>query len=142
MKTIKPDIPLLQNKRDLIAPCGMNCSICSGYMREKNKCSGCRSVDGYKPNYCQQCIIFNCDTINTNKSGFCYECEKYPCRRLRQLDKRYTTRYNMSMLENLKNIKDIGLDNFVRSEEERWKCDNCGGTICVHIGECLECKKN
>ncbi len=26
----------------LIAPCGMNCGTCLGYLREKNKCVGCR----------------------------------------------------------------------------------------------------
>ena len=30
---------------DLIAPCGMNCNICMAYLREKNKCPGCREID-------------------------------------------------------------------------------------------------
>ena len=29
----------------LIAPCGMNCRLCLGQIREKNTCPGCRSVD-------------------------------------------------------------------------------------------------
>ena len=29
-------------KTRLIAPCGMNCAVCLGYLREKNKCPGCQ----------------------------------------------------------------------------------------------------
>ena len=32
-------------KTSHIAPCGMNCSICRGYLRKKNKCLGCREID-------------------------------------------------------------------------------------------------
>ena len=126
---------------DLIAPCGMNCGICLGYLREKNKCSGCRDTDGYKPNYCHSCKIYNCEILKNTKSGFCYECKDMPCQRLKQLDKRYRTKYHMSMLENLEYIKNNGLKEFIQSEAERWKCDNCGGTKCVHRGICLECSK-
>jgi hypothetical protein len=34
------------NKRkELVAPCGMNCGICIAYLREKNKCPSCRGDD-------------------------------------------------------------------------------------------------
>ena len=124
----------------IIAPCGMNCGICLGYLREKKRCPGCRAIDPASISDSRtSCIIKNCETIRTNQSGFCYECQKYPCRRLKQLDKRYRTRYAMSMLENLENIKGTGLDAFLESERERWRCRNCGGVICVHRGYCWEC---
>ncbi len=34
-----------QNNFSIIAPCGMNCSICMAYLRGKNKCPGCRGID-------------------------------------------------------------------------------------------------
>ena len=124
----------------IIAPCGMNCGICLGYLREKKRCPGCRAIDPASISDSRtSCIIKNCETIRTNQSGFCYECQKYPCRRLKQLDKRYRTRYAMSMLENLENIKETGLDAFLEREQERWRCRNCGGVICVHRGYCWEC---
>ncbi|MBC8006264.1 MAG: DUF3795 domain-containing protein, partial [Verrucomicrobia bacterium] len=73
----------------LIAPCGMNCGICLAYQRDKNTCSGCLGENSYKPPYCLHCIIKNCEILAQTSSGFCYECIKYPCKRLRQLDKRY-----------------------------------------------------
>jgi len=105
----------------------------------KNLSPGCRSFSADKSAYCRRCIIINCEVIKTNSSGFCYECEKFPCRRLKQLDKRYRTKYAMSMLENLTNIRELGLAAFVAGEKERWRCLKCGGTICVHRGYCYNC---
>ena len=123
----------------LIAPCGMNCGVCLAYLREKRKCPGCHGEDTNKPVTRKKCVIKNCEMIQRSKSKFCFECENYPCKRLKQLDKRYRTKYNMSMIENLENIKKIGLSAFVENEKERWHCTTCGGVICVHRGYCLLC---
>lgn len=125
----------------LIAPCGMNCGICLAYQRSLNTCGGCLSDNRNKPAYCLRCIIKNCELLAQTSSGFCYECEKYPCKRLRQLDKRYRTKYHMSMIENLETIKTLGLQAFVDQENERWRCIRCGGTLCVHRNYCLTCQK-
>jgi len=127
-------------QKTLIAPCGMNCGICLGYLRDKNVCKGCRIPDESISKSRSKCIINNCELLNKTDSKFCYDCEKYPCKRLKQLDKRYRTKYHMSMLENLEYIKSNGLESFVLKEKERWKCPTCGGTICVHRGFCLTCK--
>ena len=34
-----------------IAPCGMNCALCSGFQREKKPCLGCNADDENKPTY-------------------------------------------------------------------------------------------
>ncbi len=128
------------DKISLIAPCGMNCGICLGYLRDKNRCDGCNAIDGNLPNYCSKCIIRNCENITANGLKLCYACGKFPCARLRQLDKRYRTNYGMSMLENLIQIRDYGMDRFLENEKERWKCKSCGATICVHRSCCLRCK--
>jgi hypothetical protein len=56
------------------------------------------------------------------------------------LDKRYRTKYGMSMIENLNNIENLGIRQFVRNEIERWRCPECGGMICVHKPACIYCK--
>lgn len=124
----------------LIAPCGMNCGICLGYLRSKNKCPGCRELDEAKPGYCRKCIIVNCNILKNKGMRFCSnKCEEYPCKRLKNLDKRYRTKYGMSMLENLENIREFGIRKFVKDEQERWKCKKCGKTLCVHRDKCLNC---
>ena len=126
-------------KEELIAPCGMNCGICLAYLRKERSCPGCHGDDSSKSASRIKCVIRNCEAVKTSESGFCFECAKYPCRRLRQLDKRYRTKYAMSMIENLESIKKIGLIAFVEKEKERWRCLKCGGTICVHRGYCYDC---
>jgi hypothetical protein len=130
------------NKSTLIAPCGMNCALCLGYQREKNHCNGCRNEENvkYKTKGCANCIIKNCDLLKSTSSGFCYECDKFPCKRLKDLDKRYRTKYSMSMLENLEDIKKEGLEEFVKQQNIKWKCSGCNRLICVHRGFCLSCE--
>jgi hypothetical protein len=123
----------------LIAPCGMNCGICLAYLREKNRCDGCRIKPAVNFKSIDRCIIRNCIYLKETTSGFCYDCVKFPCQRLKQLDKRYRTKYGMSMINNLESIKNMGLERFTESEVERWACSNCGATICVHRENCLTC---
>jgi hypothetical protein len=125
----------------LIAPCGMNCGLCIGHLREKKPCAGCFKLDdANKPNVCRSCIIVNCDLLAGTESGFCFDCEKYPCTRLKNLDKRYRTNYGMSMIENLAYIKDHGLEEFLKNEQDKWKCKVCGAGLSVHRDFCLNCK--
>ena len=123
----------------LIAPCGMNCGVCAAFLRKEKHCPGCRGDDSTKMVSCLRCIIKNCETIKQSESGFCFECAQYPCRRLKDLDKRYRTKYSMSMIENLENIRSTGLKAFSEKEHKRWLCAVCGGVICVHKHCCYSC---
>jgi hypothetical protein len=131
----------LSMKSSLIAPCGMNCGICMAYLREKKKCPGCRVFDKDEPVSIARCRIKNCANFKNSKLKFCFECEEFPCKNIKHLDKRYRTKYNMSMIENLDNIKKFGIREFVKNEKIRWACSRCGGTICVHRGYCYNCGK-
>lgn len=127
--------------KGLIAPCGMNCGLCIGHLREKKPCGGCfKKDDENKPIHCRSCIIVNCESLDKTDSGFCYDCEQYPCTRLKRLEKRYRTSYGMSMIENLAFIQNQGLENFLRNEEIRWTCTECGSGLCVHRDFCLNCE--
>jgi len=131
-------------KIELIAPCGMNCGICSSYLaltydiKQKNiripYCSGCRIRN-------KQCSFIKkrCDKLLNNKIKYCFECEDFPCKRLQDLDKRYRTYFKMSMIENLQNIKKQGIEKFLRQQKKKWTCQKCGKTICCHNGICFNC---
>lgn len=123
----------------LIAPCGMNCGACMAYLRPKNPCGGCLGLEDHKPEYCRKCIVVTCGIRKTLNSGFCYECEKFPCRRIKQLDKRYHSKYHMSMIENLEMIKNQGLSAFLENENSRWLCPECGAPVSVHRDNCFQC---
>ena len=123
----------------LIAPCGMNCGLCIGHLRERNRCPGCHGDDADKPKHCVVCRIRNCDGLGDEEQGFCFACATFPCARLRRLDKRYRTKYGMSMIENLESIRRFGLAEFVAREKERWACPECGSELCVHRDSCMAC---
>jgi hypothetical protein len=125
---------------EMIAPCGMNCGICIGHIREKRKCPGCREIDAYQSGYGRECYIRSCQILENKNWIYCSDkCEKYPCLRLKNLDKRYRTKYGMSMIENLGNIKTLGIEKFIETEQTRWKCRGCGELLCVHRISCLKC---
>jgi hypothetical protein len=123
----------------MIAPCGMNCGTCLGYLREKNRCPGCRVFSMDKAVSIQRCIIPRCEYLAKTESGFCFECGKFPCRRLKQLDLRYRTKYRTSFIENLLMIKEKGIETFLAFESQRRTCPNCGSALCVHRSFCLKC---
>jgi hypothetical protein len=123
----------------LIAPCGMNCGTCIAYLREKNRCPGCRVYSSDKAISIQRCIIPKCIHLDKTTSKFCYDCEKYPCKRLKQLDKRYRTKYKTSFIENLMIIKEKGIDTFLVFESKRRTCPKCGSGLSIHLANCLIC---
>jgi hypothetical protein len=124
----------------LIAPCGMNCALCRAFMRRRNPCPGCRGEDEGKP---KTRIVCRLKTCAERRPGgrFCGDCASFPCERLRNLDKRYRLKYGMSMIENLRNLRSIGLAAFIEQEQRRWACPGCGATLCVHEPACLNCQR-
>ncbi|WP_319580763.1 hypothetical protein [uncultured Methanospirillum sp.] len=63
-----------------------------------------------------------------------------PCKKLKHLDTRYRTRYAMSMIDNLNEIKEKGIDSFLASQTAKYTCPTCNGLICVHKARCLTCE--
>ena len=127
--------------RELIAPCGMNCGVCVARLRDKKPCVGCWGDDKNKSKSCVGCIIKGCEHLAQTKSKFCYECDKYPCTRLKNLDKRYRTGYKTSLMANLEYIRDNSIAQFLKVESEKWTCPSCGAILCVHRTFCLKCKQ-
>jgi hypothetical protein len=129
----------------LIAPCGMNCGVCSGYLAMKYDvkskgikmpyCAGCRPRN-------KQCAFLKkrCEILLNERVEYCFECESYPCECLTHIDKRYfLSQFRMSMIENLEYIKEHGMEKFLKKEENKWRCPECGGVICCHNGICYNC---
>jgi len=126
---------------ELIAVCGMNCRICVGYFgytlngkKRKKPCIGCRPSN-------RNCAFIkkSCKKLSKKEVNYCFECEDFPCENLEKLDKRYRERFKMSMIDNLNFIKEKGIEKFLKSQEEKYRCDQCGGVICVHTDKCYEC---
>ncbi len=131
---------------DCIAPCGMNCALCWAYQAQaydlkaiginRKACPGCIP----RGEHCQH-MRNVCDAVGQGRVRFCFTCEQFPCVRLKRLDKRYRTKYHMSMIDNLRSIQEKGLDAFLREQEKEWACGQCGEhLVCCHNGLCLSCE--
>ena len=128
-------------KTTMIAPCGMNCRLCRAFVRHKKACQGCRGDDSCKSKSCVTSKIKNCEMLAVGILKYCFSCESFPCNRLNRLDKRYRTKYSMSMIDNLEKIRGFGIRYFIRTENERWACPECGEIICVHKPQCISCEQ-
>ena len=131
--------PHTKIKSSSIAQCGMNCGLCYAFQREKNKCPGCRQLSAGMPVSIERCKIRTCGFFTNANAKFCYQCTEFPCKNLKHLDKRYRTKYGMSMIGNLSNIKAAGIRKFISSEQVKRTCGSCGDLLCVHKPNCLKC---
>jgi hypothetical protein len=128
----------------LIAPCGMNCAICAGYLALKHNlkakgirmihCTGCRPRSKRCAFLKEQCV-----KLSKGQVTYCFECRSFPCNRLRTIDKRYNSRYRMSLIDNLLFMKEHGIKKFLEEQEKTWKCKTCGEMLCCHNGLCFNC---
>ena len=62
-----------------------------------------------------------------------------PCKQLVKIDELYRARYGMSMVENLKRIREQGMHEFLESQSEQYRCTSWGDIISVHDGKCCAC---
>lgn len=121
-----------------LAPCGVLCELCLAFQRPKNSCVGCRA-EGDKPYHCTVCSVKGCAEKRGDPSAPCGECPKFPCRRIKDLDKRYREKYGMSFRENIEAAGRDGAAAFVEAARLQWSCPACGELLCVHTGSCLRC---
>ncbi len=128
----------------MIAPCGLDCSLCGRAQAQTNPCPGCSGPDEHKPAFCsERCGIILCGKRKENDWAFCDECPDYPCADVMEKENRYTSKYPLyeSPLKNLRAIRESGIGAFLESERKQWTCGECGGVISVHTGVCSGCGK-
>ena len=132
-------------EEQLVAPCGMNCAVCSSYLamsrgHEKKRgmahCAGCRIRQKNCSFIKKRCV----SGLQKDAIQYCYECDIFPCENLEKIDKRYRTNYDYSFIEALEFIRDNGIDAFLEREMEKYKCPDCGDIICIHNGKCYKCQ--
>ena len=127
---------------ELIAPCGLNCGVCRYYLATirglyKSKKAGCTGC--LPSNRACSIIKEGCYLLKENKIRFCFECGDFPCAKFDRLNRRYSTKYNTNLVNNLMEIKSKGLDKWLGEEEKKWKCANCGGVVSIHDLTCYDC---
>lgn len=129
--------------RELIAPCGMNCAICSRYLAfvnglRRSQCIGCRPGNRTCEYLYAKCTGMN-NGISTGSAAFCFECDQYPCKHINRMDHRYRNNYEMSVKRNLEYIEKMGIERFADEQYKRYRCSRCDGLISIHNSKCFKC---
>lgn len=119
------------------APCGMNCMVCYVHLKKKKPCTSCYGDDSNKPERCRRCKIKNCAVSKELK--YCYQCNEFPCRLVKNLEKSYLKRYQVSLVNNNRMVQKDGIESFLKSEVEKWECPFCKGVVSLHDGKCSGC---
>jgi len=129
---------------ELIAPCGMNCAICSRYLSyvnnlKRSQCAGCRPGNKKCSYLFEKCSGINSALQGNSTASFCFECNQYPCKQINRMDDRYRNNYEMSVKDNLECINNIGVEQFTKEQHEKYCCSKCGGLISIHNRKCFKC---
>ena len=129
---------------EMIAPCGLDCSLCKRALSETDPCPGCLGPDKNKPEFCsEKCGIILCRKRTGRGYTYCDECPDYPCTDVMEKESRYTSKYPLyeSPGKNLRDIRELGMEKFLENERKQWTCSECGHVVCVHTGICSGCGK-
>jgi hypothetical protein len=76
---------------------------------------------------------------NRSKFEYCFDCQIFPCSKLKEIHNYYSGKYGVSIIEGFKHIKEKGIEDFLKSEKEKWKCPTCGEVICAQTKRCYIC---
>lgn len=151
------------NNEKLVAPCGLYCGACPMYLAtqandekrlasmfgagskqpakppslENLRCDGCGG-GGRTPAHVPKCAIKLCAAEKT-KSGICSECAEFPCSRISDFNND-GMQHHSEVLENLRQMRAMGIKDWSKREEERWTCSKCRTKLSWYDAECPNCK--
>lgn len=149
------------NKQNLVAACGLYCGACPNYLasqqnddhkfratveqlssrnwkfrREDLLCDGCRG-GRLRASFCQKCAIRACAAKKT-ETGRCSECSEFACSRIAGFINDGML-HHAEVLENLRQIRKVGIENWAKQEDERWHCPQCRASIAWYDPACIKC---
>ena len=139
--------------KNLLAPCGLYCGVCSIYIahRDNNQkfkeiltgvygvpleeiqCEGCLSPEPFV--YCRSCPIKDC-TREREYEG-CHQCDDFPCE---HIDNFPIPVGKKVILRAIPQWREMGTEAWVKAEEERYNCPECGYALFRGAKKCRECK--
>ncbi len=98
-----------------ISVCGLNCARCKLF--ETKQCQGCRGAldKHWSPN----CEFLPCAKAKGHR--YCFQCDEFPCQKLQAFAADGHEHHRLAV-ENLKKMKEIGLENWISQQEKPMFC--------------------
>ena len=136
-------------KVQLAAACGTYCGACPSYLARHSEdesierpnpwgdCDGCLS-GGLLASHCRACSIRLC-ALNKQDVTRCSDCGELPCYRVTNLINQGDYPHRQEYLPNLAKIHEMGVEEWVANEEERWRCPQCRLPMMWYDTECARC---
>nr|AGS52807.1 hypothetical protein [uncultured bacterium contig00009] len=143
-------------KVHLAAACGTYCGACPAYIATHpedgqiqysnpwGECDGCLG-GGRLAAHCRICDTRLC-ALRKHDDARCTDCEQLPCYRVTNLinqvyypGQRGPYMHRLEYLPNLEKIREMGAEEWVKSEEARWRCPGCGLPMGWYDTECARC---
>jgi len=100
---------------------------------EDIRCGGCLSDDLFM--HCKQCEIREC----AKDKGYtgCHQCDEFPCQ--------YIENFSMAVgkkviLRSVLHRRNVGTEQWIRDEEARYFCPECGNKVFRGVVRCNQCK--
>ncbi len=152
---------------DFASPCGLYCGVCAIYIahRDKNEkfkqglvnlykgnvsgkgtlpgsdnlstenihCMGCLSDDIFM--HCIQCAIRECNA-EKGYSG-CHQCDEFPCEHIDNFPMAVGKKV---ILRSVPYRRKFGTEKWIKDEEARYYCPECGNKVFRGAVKCNRCK--
>ena len=148
------------NGEHLAAVCGLYCGACRLYRawsdnnqkgleeiyqrmssrqqmtRDNLQCDGCLA-QGHLTPWCRQCAIRLCPD---DKPGVtrCSDCSDFPCSRITTFNND-GMRHHAEVLANLCRQREIGVNEWLREQDKRWRCPHCQAPVDWYAQSCFRC---
>jgi hypothetical protein len=133
---------------EILGYCGLYCGGCLEYQNTSNGaattredgqllyCKGCNS--GTLTPWCSDCAIKSC--AREKGLRYCLPCEEFPCDKMTQFinDPKYP--YHKDVVQNMKRLEQVGLDEWRKEQEARYTCGACGNKFNWFESRCKQCE--
>ena len=152
---------------DFASPCGLYCGVCAIHIADRDNnekfkerlvnlykggvpgkgtlpnsenmttanihCKGCLSDDLFM--HCKQCEIRDC--VQEKSYAGCHECSDFPCQ---YIDDFSMTIGKKVILRSIPYIQEHGIEKWIKDEEARYFCPDCGNKVFRGATRCNQCK--
>lgn len=150
-----------QGKENLVAVCGLYCGACPMYTATQSKdeeeikallkqfssgpmtlkkedilCDGCIGGDRVA-SFCRDCPMRACPNDKQDVIR-CSDCQEFPCSRITDFNNDGMPHHG-EVLNNLRQIKKMGIQKWAKYDEERWQCPKCKSPMTWYDSKCSGC---